>query len=136
MKAVGSSPKIWLFSATLLTLAGNSWAADSADEGKAAAAKDCIPLTQIRETKAIDDQNIVVYAGGNRAYRNHLPHKCNGLAHADSYMYKTSQSHLCSLDVITILNRYGGDFSQGNSCGLGKFEPIDRATADELLKKK
>lgn len=125
--------KVFILGAALLALSANGWAADS--NSKPEHKEDCIQLTQIRDTKVIDDQNILVYAGPNRVYKNHLPHKCNGLRNADSYMYKTSLSQLCSLDVITILNRYGSAFSQGPSCGLGKFELIDRKTADELLKK-
>lgn len=123
--------KVLMCSAVLLVLAGNGWAEEKKEPGK-----DCIQLTQIRETKAVDDQTILVFAGPNRVFKNHLPHKCNGLSHADSYMYKTSQSQLCSLDVITVLNRFGGDFSKGPSCGLGTFELIDQKAADDLLSAK
>lgn len=129
MKTVNNLHGKLLLLSAVMVLVGQGWAENKKDD-----AKDCIPLTQIRETKAIDDQTVVVYAGADRAYKNQLPNKCNGLRSADSYMYKTSESRLCSLDVITILNRYGGDFSQGASCGLGKFEPIDRKTADDLVK--
>jgi hypothetical protein len=128
MKTVNNLRGKLLLLSAVMVLASQGWADDKKGEGK-----ECIPLTQIRETKAIDDQTIIVYGGANQAYKNQLPNKCNGLRSADSYMYKTSESRLCSLDVITILNRYGGSFSQGASCGLGKFERIDRKTADDLV---
>jgi len=132
MKTVNNlKSKVLMLSAVFLVAAGSAWSDEKKEAGK-----DCIQLTQIRETKAIDDQNILVFAGPNRVFKNHLPNKCNGLIHADSYMYKTSQSQLCSLDVITALNRFGGDFSKGSSCGLGKFELIDQKTADDLLSAK
>ena len=129
MKTVNNLRGKLLLLSAVVVLAGQSWAENKKDENK-----ECIPMTQIRDTKAIDDQTIVVYAGNDRAYKNQLPNKCNGLRHADSYKYETSQNRLCSLDVITILNRHGGDLSRGVSCGLGKFEPIDRKTADDLVK--
>lgn len=127
----GLKIKVLMCGAALSILAGNGWADDSKTGGK-----DCIQLTQVRETKAVDDQTILVFAGPNRVYKNQLPHKCMGLSRADSYMYKTSESRLCSLDVITVLNRFGGDFSKGPSCGLGTFELIDQKTADDLLSTK
>jgi hypothetical protein len=54
---------------------------------------------------------------------------------ADSFSYRTSQSQLCSIDVISVLNRMGSDFAPGPSCGLGMFEPIDQKQLDELTRK-
>lgn len=96
----------------------------------------CIPIHSIKQTKVLDDQNIVFYTSNNRNFRNRLPHGCSGLAIADSFMYRTSQSQLCNVDIITVLNRMGSNFTPGPSCGLGMFEPLTAQQLEELTGKK
>jgi hypothetical protein len=86
-------------------------------------AERCIPIKSIKQTKVVDDQNILFYVSGGKVYTNHLPHSCSGLASADTFKYKTSQSELCNVDVITVLNRTGGSLMPGATCGLGEFAP-------------
>jgi hypothetical protein len=78
---------------------------------------------------------VVFYTNGGHYYRNRLPHTCSGLKVADSFAYRTSQTQLCSVDIITVLNRMGSDFSRGPSCGLGEFEEISKKQLDELTGK-
>lgn len=95
-------------------------------------AKRCISLARIDRTHVLDDNNILFYMRGKKVYINKLPHKCHGLRRADSFMYKTSLSQLCDLDIITVLDNIGFGFSRGPSCGLGTFYPIDIERAKEL----
>lgn len=132
------SDSYFLFAALILSLAttGASAAEAVADNTAAAGRTErCIPIRSIRQTKVIDDQTIVFYTAGNRNYRNRLPHSCSGLAIADSFSYRTSQSQLCSVDIISVLNRMGSDFAPGPSCGLGEFEAIDSKQLEELTRK-
>jgi hypothetical protein len=96
----------------------------------------CIPIHSIRQTKVVDDQTIIFYTTGNRNFMNRLSHNCGGLEMADSFSYKTSQSQLCNVDIITVLNRMGSSFAPGPSCGLGEFEPIDAGQLEELTGKR
>ena len=105
--------------------------ADSAAEAGEKAER-CIQIRSIKQTKVVDDQTIIFYTAGNRNYKNRLPYTCGGLAIADSFMYRTSVSQLCSVDIITVLNRMGSNFAPGPSCGLGLFEQIDARQLDEL----
>jgi len=98
-------------------------------------AERCISIRSIKQTKVLDDQNVLFYTTGNRNYKNHLAYPCSGLAVADSFMYRTSESKLCNVDIITVLNRMGGGGTQGASCGLGMFEEIDQQQLDALTKK-
>jgi hypothetical protein len=98
-------------------------------------AERCITINAIRQTKVVDDQTIIFYTTNNRNYKNRLPHRCGGLAIADSFSYSTSQSQLCSVDIITVLNRMGSNLTPGPSCGLGMFEAIDQRQLDELTGK-
>ncbi|MGI9293037.1 MAG: DUF6491 family protein [Pseudomonadales bacterium] len=107
-------------------------ASDENDEQLEDRGKRCISLARIDRTHVLDDNNILFYMRGKKVYINKLPHKCRGLRRADSFMYKTSLSQLCDLDIITALDNIGFGFSRGASCGLGTFYPIDKERAKEL----
>jgi len=104
-----------------------------ADEQDDAMAKRCIGLIRIDKTEVIDDQTILFYMRGGEIYKNALPHRCIGLQNERTFMYRTTISELCDLDVVTVLYNQGFGFTPGASCGLGRFYPI---SADEakLLK--
>jgi hypothetical protein len=84
----------------------------------------CIQLSAIRESRVRSDQVIDFRTNGNKWYRNTLPHSCPSLGFEERYLYKTSLSQLCSVDIITVLHSYGGGLDSGASCGLGKFQPV------------
>jgi hypothetical protein len=67
-----------------------------------------------------------------RMYLNTLPHGCPGMHPYDTYMFSTSLSQLCNLDIITILNLAGFGYLRGPSCGLGMFEPVTQEEVDAL----
>jgi len=81
----------------------------------------CVTTTQIRSTKALDDQTIIFTMTNGYQWKNTLPRKCPRLKFNDSFSYKLSGTRLCDLDVITVLERPFGEI-QGPTCGLGKFE--------------
>ncbi len=85
----------------------------------------CLQITDISTTKVIDDQTILFKTRGNHWYKNQLPHKCPGLKSNDKFLYKTSLSKLCNVDMITVLISSGSSMMQGASCGLGLFTPTD-----------
>ncbi len=120
-----------------LLLSGLATAQDAPTTSAPSANKSCIPLLQIRSTKVLDDENILIFTGSHTGYKSHLPQPCNGLTSANTFEYKTSQSELCSLDIITVLTHVGGGFMPGPSCGLGTFEPVDpRAVLKEFQAQK
>ena len=90
-------------------------------------AVDCVQLRNIRSTRVYGDSTIDFDLGGGRVYRNTLPNSCPSLGFEERFLYKTSLSQLCSVDIITVLQSPG--LSQGASCGLGKFQPIKLAKA-------
>ena len=87
-------------------------------------AENCIPLTQIRETRIRDDWTIDFIRDGKRAWRNTLPQRCPGLRSNDGFGYETSLTQLCSTDIIWVLERTP-DLRRGVSCGLGQFVPVE-----------
>lgn len=86
----------------------------------------CIPVTAISTTRIRDDWTIDFMRGaGNRAWRNTLPHRCNGLKSEDAFSYETSLTQLCNTDIIHVLYRSGGSLQRGAGCGLGQFVPVE-----------
>lgn len=88
---------------------------------------DCINPRLIRSTHVRDDQTIDFEMNGNTIYRNTMPYKCSGLGFEERFSYKLSTSQLCSVDIITVLQSFGGGLSHGPSCGLGKFQKMEKA---------
>jgi hypothetical protein len=88
-------------------------------------AVDCVQLNAIRSTEVRDDSTIDFIMNGNKVYRNTLPNSCPSLGFEKRFLYKTSLSQLCSVDIITVLYQAGG-LQPGASCGLGKFQPMEK----------
>lgn len=93
-------------------------------EESAAEAEKCIPITRIDSIEVLDKQHLLFKMQGKKNYLNTLPNSCPGLNRNKPIMYKTSISQLCSLDVVTVLETYGGGYYPGGSCGIGTFAPM------------
>ncbi len=89
-------------------------------------AVDCVQIRSIQSTRVHGDSVIDFHMGGGKVYRNTLPNSCPSLGFEERFLYKTSLSQLCSVDIITVLQSPG--LSQGASCGLGKFQPVKLAS--------
>ena len=86
----------------------------------------CVYIPSIQNTEVRDDRTIDFIMNGNKVYRNTLPNSCPSLGFERRFMYKTSLSQLCSVDIITVLYN-SPNLSRGASCGLGKFQPMVKA---------
>jgi len=86
----------------------------------------CVRLTDIRATHVRSDDIIDFEMRNGKFYRNTLPIGCPQLGFEQRFLYKTSLSQLCSVDVITVLTSGGGPggLSRGATCGLGQFQPV------------
>ena len=87
----------------------------------------CVNLRNIQSTRVHGDSTIDFYMTGGKVYRNILPNSCPSLGFEERFLYKTSLSQLCSVDIITVLQSPG--LSPGPSCGLGKFQPVKLTSA-------
>ncbi|WP_293884341.1 hypothetical protein [Sphingomonas sp.] len=85
----------------------------------------CVSTQRIRETRVHGDSTIDFIMNGGKVYRNTLPNACPSLGFEEKFLYKTSTSELCSVDIITVLQSPG--ISRGASCGLGQFQPVELA---------
>jgi hypothetical protein len=116
--------------AALLMLAGTATARDRnavPDATPVGAPVSCVPLRNIQSTRVHGDSVIDFHMTGGKVYRNTLPNSCPNLGFEERFLYKTSLSQLCSVDIITVLQSPG--ISQGASCGLGKFQPVKLASS-------
>ena len=82
------------------------------------AAVDCIPISQIRESRVRSDSVIDFRAGGKKWYRNTLPNSCPSLGFEERFSYRTSLSQLCAVDTIAVLQSYGGQLQDQAIMGL------------------
>ena len=101
--------------------------------------KDCIFASNIDETDAVDDQNILFHMRDRSVYRNHLPRKCPGLERENRISYELQGTRrICSTDTITVLEQSGfgggglGAFRDGFTCRLGEFVPLSPEEIEEL----
>lgn len=87
-------------------------------------ALNCVPLTQIRNSRVLSDRVIDFTRGaGRRAYRVVLNQSCPQLGFEQRFTYATSLTQLCAQDIITVLQ--GPQVIRGASCGLAPFTPIE-----------
>jgi len=89
--------------------------------------KDCLQIRSFRQTRVLDDSTIDFVMNNGDVYRNTLPHSCPTLGFEEKFLYKTSLSQICSVDIITVLRQAGGSLDGGPSCGLGKFAKVVKA---------
>jgi hypothetical protein len=98
--------------------------------------KDCVTLSNIKDTAIIDDSTILFYMRGSSkvTYRTALSQACPNLARENRFAYKVPINRLCNSDLITVLEQYGVGLREGFTCRLGLFYPIPYEEA-ELLRK-
>jgi len=118
-----------------LGLAQPALAAEETPE-KANEARNCVQIVRLRQSHILDDQTIVFEMRGNEYYRNDLPNRCPRLGFERAFTYATSITQLCNVDIITVLQNFGGSVQPGASCGLGKFVPITKEEFVALRKEK
>ena len=94
--------------------------------------EDCLIVSRIRGTEAIDDQNIIFTLRGDQVYRNTLPRACPGLLRENRIAYQTATSRLCSIDTITVLEDLGVGLRPGFTCRLGEFVPLSPDELEDL----
>jgi hypothetical protein len=104
--------------------------------------RDCIMSSSIRDTEAVDDQNVLFFMRDRTVYRNHLPRKCPGLEREDRFTYKLQGTRrLCSINTITILEDgfFGGGglggLRDGFTCRLGEFVPLSPEEVEDLSRR-
>ena len=120
----------------LLALAMGGCVASTADHSHRQAAsvlqpagkpEECIRQSGIQDTHVRDDRTIDFVMKGGRIYRNTLPFTCPNLGFDKAFAHRAPNDEYCSGDTITVI--ITGTPIPGATCGLGAFQPIERAQA-------
>ena len=85
------------------------------------AKRDCLPTTQIRSTKVLNDGVVLFELKDRTVWRNTLKHSCPTLAFEDRFSYRISGTSLCRLDTIRVLRTGAFGLDEGVGCGLSEF---------------
>lgn len=91
--------------------------------------ENCLQLTRIDHTRVLDDSTILFVMHGKTDYLNELPHRCPQLGFFESYIHKTSTNNICNTDIITVFDSAANQSLA--SCGLGKFEKLNKKPAED-----
>ena len=83
----------------------------------------CLQNNEVSETRVQSDKVIDFITYSGKVYRNTLPYSCPSLGFEQRFLHKTSTNDYCSIDTITVLQSPG--LSQGATCGLGEFQPVE-----------
>jgi len=86
--------------------------------------QNCIPRSQIRQTRVRNDQVIDFEMRGGDVYRNVLASSCPRLGFEEAFTYNTTINQLCSVEIIYVLEQIGGQVRRGAGCSLGEFVPV------------
>ena len=89
----------------------------------------CLSLQAIDGIEVLDRENIAFHMKDDTHYINHLPNACPNLRDHSAIMYTTPLNRLCSPDIITVLEDFGGDLREMGACSLGSFRA---ATLEEI----
>jgi hypothetical protein len=122
----------WRLSAGLLPLLAGTALGQDEEGAFDRTPQDCLVVSRIRATEAIDDQNIIFRMRGREVYRNTLPRACPGLQRENRIAYETTTSRLCNIDTITVLEDFGVGFRPGFTCRLGEFVPLSPDELEDL----
>jgi hypothetical protein len=130
--------KIPLRAPLTLLLAISSLPALAADDEEETASldrtpQDCISTTRIRDTDVVNDSTIVFEMRGGLYFSNILERDCPGLMQHSRFRHRSTNTRLCDIDTITVLEQWGGGFTDGFTCQLGAFHPITEVEAEDLI---
>jgi hypothetical protein len=92
----------------------------------------CLQLNLISSSEVLDEQHLAFRMKNKELFLNTLPRGCPGLSRQTPFMYRTSLSQLCDLDIITVLDDFGFGLRPGASCGLGLFVPMEQQDLDDF----
>jgi len=95
---------------------------------KTGESQNCLMLSAVRDTDALDDYTLLVEASGAAVYLNELNGRCTGLGREGRYVRRSSSSQMCKGDIIRVINSFGATLG---SCSLGAFEKLSEIPEGE-----
>lgn len=87
--------------------------------------KSCLPKSQIRDMKSLDDNTLLFRTAGGTRWVNQLRSACTGME-GNSIIHQTPMNAYCDKDIIQIVDMRIN--MQMGSCALGTFTRVPRAS--------
>ena len=88
----------------------------------------CLSTHRIDSTKILNKEQILFRMKGGDTYLNE-PDSCPGLSKFSALSYEVHASQICNTTIVTLIEPAGTGASVRGSCGLSKFEKLERKTA-------
>lgn len=98
------------------------WVADGAPVN-------CIPRSQVRTFRVVDDRTVDFERNRNQGWRNELPFRCQGLTFGTKFRVNSRGSQICNFDTVTPVSMARGP--NAPRCQLGRFQPMKRVPVPE-----
>ena len=92
--------------------------------------KKCFKSTSIKTSRPLDDYHILFTMRNGDKYLNRLSNRCAGLRFNGTYSYTNFEPRLCHLEILRVVDTSAAGGFRG-SCGLGKFEKIQKVASSE-----
>jgi hypothetical protein len=107
--------------------------ASTMDEEAYGPTRRCLPEHQFYRTQVLDDQHILFWGRGDKAWLNTLTTKCIGLRPRDTLELELRSGQLCRLDTVGSIDLTTlGPFRKSARCALGDFRQMTHEQAKVL----
>lgn len=90
----------------------------------------CVSTRQIRTIEPVGNHSLLVYLENGDAWRSRLRNRCLGLRPGLVLSYELRASRLCAGDIVTLLENFGGSFTQVGACAFGEFDYLSAEQAE------
>ena len=88
----------------------------------------CLSTTRLDSTKILNGDQILFRMKGGDTYLNE-PDGCPGLNKHSALSYEVHANQICNTTIVTLIEPAGTGASVRGSCGLSKFEKLEKKSA-------
>jgi hypothetical protein len=123
--------RIAAFAAAGLAAAAPAVADDSSTPAgymRTGKSESCVSIRQLDSTKILNKHQILFRMKNGETWLNE-PRGCPGLSKNSALSYEVHGGTICNTTIVTLLEPAGALPSVRGSCGLSKFEKLEKKTA-------
>lgn len=88
----------------------------------------CLSTTRLDRTEILNREQILFRMKGGDTYLNE-PKGCPGLSKHAALSYEIHTNQICDTTIVSVIEPVGTDAMVRGSCGLSKFEKLEKKTA-------
>jgi hypothetical protein len=117
-------------SCVLVACAGTAGQGETASEEGSSGANDCIHKPSIRGYNVLDEQNLIVEAGGARHYHVVLQRVARGIRYSTGIVFKSTTSRVCAgFDSVV----FGGGIGDSGDIRIASIRELTTEEEEHLL---